>query len=299
MPHKQKKIQTIFIIYWVLLAYIIAALVWWFIALSSQNAEMTQLKLNEIKKDNPTYWQQYQTIQEDKKRKTTQYIGEGSIFLLLIIAGAIFVFRAVRRQLKFSHDQYNFMMAITHELKTPIAVSRLNLETLLKRKLDESQHQRLIYNTLQETNRLNTLCNNILLSSPIETCGLAIASEQINWSNLINNCVNDFIARYPQRAIQQQVQPDVFVLGDQFLLQIAINNLIETALKYSPKEGIIKIDLFKKNNTALLEIKDNGPGIADDEKKKVFEKFYRTGNEATKRAKGTGLGLYLLKKIIK
>ncbi|MBS1496458.1 MAG: GHKL domain-containing protein [Bacteroidetes bacterium] len=299
MPHKQKKIQTIFIIYWVLLAYIIAALVWWFIALSSQNAEMTQLKLNEIKKDNPTYWQQYQTIQEDKKRKTTQYIGEGSIFLLLIIAGAIFVFRAVRRQLKFSHDQYNFMMAITHELKTPIAVSRLNLETLLKRKLDESQHQRLIYNTLQETNRLNTLCNNILLSSQIEAGGFAIASEQINWSNLINNCVNDFIARYPQRAIQQQVQPDVFVLGDQFLLQIAINNLIENALKYSPKEGIIKIDLFKKNNTALLEIKDNGPGIADDEKKKVFEKFYRTGNEATKRAKGTGLGLYLLKKIIK
>ncbi|MEO5944842.1 MAG: ATP-binding protein [Ferruginibacter sp.] len=298
MPQKQKKIQLILILYWVLLAYIIAALVWWFIALNSQNNQMTALRMQDIKKDETTYAAQYDKIETDKKRKIAQYIGEGSIFLLLIVAGAIFVFRAVRRQLKFSQDQYNFMMAITHELKTPIAVSRLNLETLQKRKLEESQQQRLIYNTLQETNRLNALCNNILLSSQIEAGGFGITTEETNWSDLIKNSVNDFVARYPDRIIHQQIQPEIYVTGDNFLLQIAVNNLIENALKYSPKDGIINIGLTKENSIASLQVKDDGPGIADNEKKKVFEKFYRTGNEATKRAKGTGLGLYLLQKII-
>jgi two-component system sensor histidine kinase CiaH len=298
MPQKQKKIQLILILYWVLLAYIIAALVWWFIALNSQNNQMTALRMQDIKKDETTFAVQYDKIETDKKRKIAQYVGEGSIFLLLILAGAIFVFRAVRRQLKFGQDQYNFMMAITHELKTPIAVSRLNLETLQKRKLEESQQQRLIYNTLQETNRLNALCNNILLSSQIEAGGFGITSEETNWSGLIKNCVNDFVSRYPDRIIHQQIQPEVYVKGDIFLLQIAVNNLIENALKYSPKDGMININLTKENSVASLQVKDDGPGIADNEKKKVFEKFYRTGNEATKRAKGTGLGLYLLQKII-
>ena len=298
MPAKSKKIQLIFIIYWILLAYIIAALVWWFIALSTQNNQMTLFKMDELKADNPNYITQYEKIENEKKRKTAQYIGEGSIFLLLILAGAIFVFRSVRRQLKISHEQQNFMIAITHELKTPIAVAKLNLETLQKRKLDETQQQRLIHNTLQETNRLNTLCNNMLLSSQFEAGGYRITNEEINWSELVTACVNDFIIRYPERNIRQQIQPEIFTIGDHFLLQIAVNNLVENALKYSHKESTIDITLSQADKFAFLQIKDEGMGIANEEKKKVFEKFYRIGNEATKRAKGTGLGLYLTHKII-
>ena len=298
MAVKSKKSQLIFIIYWILLAYIIAALVWWFIALSRQNNQMTAFKMDALNPANPDYITRYKKIANEKDRKTAQYIGEGSIFLLLILAGAIFVFRAVRRQLKLSHEQQNFMIAITHELKTPIAVAKLNLETLQKRKLDEAQQQRLIYNTLQETDRLNNLCNNMLLSSQIEAGGYVITNEEINWSVLVSASVNDFAGRYPERKISKSIQHDIFVSGDHFLLQIAVNNLIENALKYSPKESEINISLSQGHQLALLQVEDGGMGIADAEKKKVFEKFYRIGNEATKRAKGTGLGLYLTKKII-
>ncbi|MFX9696122.1 histidine kinase dimerization/phospho-acceptor domain-containing protein, partial [Acinetobacter baumannii] len=82
-------------------------------------------------------------------------VGEGVTFLALIIIGAVFVFRATRRQLKLSQQQQNFMMAVTHELKTPIAITQLNLETLQKRKLEEDKQQKLISNTLQEARRLN------------------------------------------------------------------------------------------------------------------------------------------------
>ena len=297
MP-KSKKIQLIFLIYWFLLAYIIAALVWWFIALSRQNEQMTFFKLQQLKKNDTGYQVQYSEISAEKKRKTAQYIGEGSIFFLLIVAGAIFVYRAVNRELKLSRQQQNFMMAITHELKTPIAVAKLNLETLQLRKLDDAQQQRLISNTLQETNRLNNLCNNMLISSQIEAGGYRTANEEINISDLVQNSINDFRVRFPQRIIRTEIEQELFSNGDILLLQIAMNNLIDNAIKYSPKENTVSVHVLRNQPNIEIQVKDEGAGIEAEEKKKVFEKFYRLGNEATRRAKGTGLGLYLTHKIV-
>ena len=137
MHSKTKKIRYIFFIYWFLLAYIIAALVWWFIELNRQNEQMTIFELQQLQPGQQQYNDQVRNVQQIQKRKTAQYFGEGLTFFLLIAAGAVFVFRAVRRQLKISQQQQNFMMALTHELKTPIAVTKLNLETLQKRKLEE------------------------------------------------------------------------------------------------------------------------------------------------------------------
>jgi two-component system, OmpR family, sensor histidine kinase CiaH len=298
MPGKTKKNQLVFVIYWILLAYCIAALVWWFIALIQQNNKMAALKIEELRTAATFDPGAYQNILEEKKRKTAQYIGEGSIFLLFIIGGAIFVFKAVRNQLKQSQLQQNFMIAITHELKTPIAVAKINLETLQKRKLDEGQQQRLIQNTLQETNRLNALCNNMLLSSQIEAGGYRMTSEELNLGELVSDSITDFRDRYPQRVFEDDISEGVYVKGDQLLLQMIINNLLENAIKYSAKELPIEIALLHSQNRAILQVKDHGPGIPEEEKTKIFHKFYRIGNEATKKAKGTGLGLYLVDRIV-
>ncbi len=299
MPFKnKKKINYLFITYWFLLAYIIAALVWWYIALTRQNEEMVSLKLAELKKEDAEYTKKYNAILDEKKRKTAQYVGEGSIFFLLISAGAIFVYRSVNRQLKMSLQQQNFMIAITHELKTPIAVTKLNLETLQKRKLDDIQQQKLLLNTLQEANRMNALCNNMLLSSQIEAGGYRMTKEEINAGEIVQTCVEDFRSRFPQRKIESQVPEDVFIIGDTLLIQMVVNNLIDNALKYSSKEKKVIVNVFKKNNNIELQVADEGPGIDTTDKKKIFEKFYRVGNDATKRAKGTGLGLYLTNRIV-
>ncbi len=297
MQRKSKKINFIFIIYWFLLTYIIAALVWWFIALNQQNEQTALFKLQQINLAQPQYSNEAEKIQQAKKRKTTQYLGEGATFFLLIMAGAAFVFRAVRRQLKYNQQQQNFMIALTHELKTPIAVAQLNLETLQKRKLDEAQQQHLIQTTLQETNRLNNLCNNMLLSSQIESKNFKIGNEAIDCSQLVSNSVNDYKTRFPQRNFIAAIQPNVFITGDNLLLQMAINNLIDNAIKYSPKETVINILFNQVNKQIIFQVKDQGKGISKAETKKVFNKFYRVGNAATKEAKGTGLGLYLAKKI--
>ncbi len=294
---KPPKLAVVTFVYWFLLLYMIAALAWWFIALEKQNSIMTSIRIAELLKDDPDYLKKFDAIQEISNRKTAQYIGEGITFLALILVGAVYVYRATRRQLKFSAQQQNFMMAITHELKTPIAVAQLNLETLQKRKLAEDKQQKLITNTLQEANRLNTLCNNILFTSQLDAGGYSVNFQELNLTDIVETCVDDCKSRFTERVITEAIEENRLMQGDPFLLQMLVNNLLENALKYSPKNLPIHVSLLTSGTKIGISISDLGQGIDNQEKKKVFDKFYRSGNENTRKAQGTGLGLYLCKKI--
>ncbi|MEO6636657.1 MAG: ATP-binding protein [Ginsengibacter sp.] len=293
---KIRRLRTIYILYWFLLTYIIAALVFWYIALNKQNEELTFYRLEMIDVKDPAAVQNTSKIAKAKDRKTFQYIGEGATFLLLIVTGAVFVFRAINRQLRQSQQQQTFMMAITHELKTPIAVTKLNLETLQKRTLNAEQQQKLIGMTIQETNRLNSLCNNILLTSQIEAGDYTIVKEKIDFSILAGDCIKNFMVRFPNRKISMDIGENIFVEGDNLLLQLAINNLLDNAIKYSGKNGTVLLKVFNTDAEVITQVTNNGPDIKNDEKEKIFDKYFRGTDNQTK---GTGLGLYLTKKIIR
>src|SRR6185312_319317 len=212
---------------------------------------------------------------KDKETQTAAYIGEGSTFLGLILLGAIFVYREVRRQIRLQLQQQNFMMAVTHELKTPIAVTKLNLET----------------------DRLDTLASNILVASQLEGGGYVQSKEMLDLSALAQRSMKDFRRRQPERSWEEKIEPGCTILGDALLLQLLISNLVENAGKYSSREAPIGLILVKRGGHVILSVTDQGPGIPDDEKKKIFGKFYRAGQEETRRTMGTGLGLYLCLKI--
>ena len=194
-------------------------------------------------------------------------------------------------------QQQNFMMAITHELKTPISVARLNLETLQKYNLDAEKHQKIIRMTLRETSRLDALINNILVSSQLEGSGYISSKDELDFSSLCKDCIREAKSRYPDREFIEQIDPEIEISGDPLLLQLMISNLVENAVKYSPKEKPVVCKLGRSGNDVVLNIIDEGIGIDDVEKTKIFQKFYRTGDEATRKAQGTGLGLYLCRKI--
>ncbi|MEO6133614.1 MAG: ATP-binding protein [Ginsengibacter sp.] len=292
----KRPLRLIYIFYWFMLAYVVAALVFWFFALSQQNDELSSFKLQFLDVNDVSYSQKVQVIELEKSRKDAQYLGEGITFLLLIMAGAIFVFRIIKRQLIQSHQQQNFVMAITHELKTPISVTKLNLETMQKRKLDNEQQQRLIRSTIQEANRLNALCNNMLLLGQMDSGGYIITNELFDVGELSEECVGDFTIRFPQRKIYSDVEDSLLINGDKLLLQLALNNLLDNAIKYSDKEGVILLKGFRDGKFIKIKVIDDGKGIPDAEKSKIFEKYFRG---AQRQTKGTGLGLYLTKKIVK
>ena len=293
---KVRPLRIIFIFYWFLLAYILAALIFWFIDLNNQNKELTQLRLHAVNIHDAHFVEKVNRIEDARKRKTAQYVGEGVTFLLMIIAGAVYIFRVIKKQLQQSEQQLNLMMAITHELKTPIAVTKLNLETMQLRRLEFAQQQKLIRNTIEEANRLNTLCNNMLYMSQLDAGNTTLANEKVDLSTLARDCAKDFNTRFPQRNIETGVENDIFISGDKLLLQLAINNLLDNAIKYSGKDDVVLIKVFKENKRIKLQVIDYGIGVENEEKEKIFEKYFRG---AGKHAKGTGLGLYLTREIVK
>lgn len=298
----RKRLRRTTFIYWMLLFYIIAALAWWFISLEKQNKQIATLQYRSInvEKDSLSVSQlanSISIIDKEAKRNTGKYLGEGIAFLILIFIGASFVYRSVRRQFNLQLQQQNFMMAVTHELKTPISVARLNLETLQKYSLDPEKQKKLIRITLDETARLNFLTNNILIVSQLESNRNQSTKEDLDLSTLLKDCLKDFRNRYPDRLINEEIEVDADVKGDPLLLQMLANNLLENAIKYSPKESPVTAVLKKYRSVIELQVKDEGPGIPENEKKKIFSKFYRIGNESTRKNQGTGLGLYLCRKI--
>ena len=299
----KRKLRRATGIYWALLTYIVAALIWWFISLERQNERMQYLRIDQLNNTvNPTlapgrYLSEQFIIRDEYKRNRRKYALEGSVFLILILIGATFVYRSVRRQVRLQQQQQNFMMAVTHELKTPIAVARLNLETLQKHSLDPEKQKKLIRMTLEETSRLTFLTNNILVASQLEGGGYSFTREEIDLSDLLRDSINDFRKRFPDRNFSDAIETGADLKADPLLIQMLINNLLENAIKYSPKDTMISASLSKTAKTLRLEISDNGSGIPDDEKQKIFDKFYRVGNESTRKTQGTGLGLYLCRKI--
>jgi len=291
------KLKLVSFIYWIFLTYMIAAFVWWYVSLQKQNNLIADIKFQTIQLSDPALKEKTNTIQDFQLRKTKQFIGEGLTFLFLFLLGAIYVYRSLLKQLRYSNQQQNFMMAVTHELKTPISISHLNIETLLKRDLDLAQQNKLLEATLKETKRLDALSNNILLASQLDMGLYETNKQEINLSILVKDAMASFQERFPLRLCNIIVEDEIIIQGETLLLQILVNNLLDNAHKYSPVNMPITIHLHNRNHKIILAVEDKGKGIPMNERDKIFEKFYRVGDESTLSAKGTGLGLYLCKKI--
>ena len=291
-------------IYVFVLAYTVLQLLWWGVLLhqqSKQIAKYEQLELTHRVQEltQPAqFMSEMQRLHKEQQMRTFKYVGEGIIFLVLILAGAALVYRAVWKQMKLSQQQQNFMMAVTHELKSPIAVAKLNLETLRKHKLDEEKRLKLLDTTIRETNRLDQLCNNILLASQFEHQKYQPFLEQLDFSGLLQSNMEELQSRIASHPIKADIAPYIWLNADKFMMQLMLNNLVENAVKYAPKGSEIYIRLFIEGETLKLTVSDEGEGIPQAERNKIFLKFYRIGNENTRKSKGSGLGLYLTKKIV-
>lgn len=302
--HKMQEGKTVSFIYFLVLAYTILALVWWGILLFRQsehiaNFEKQNLSLRVDSLAQPIEHQlEMQRIEKEAQFRSFMYFGEGSIFLLVILLGALFVYRAVWKHMKLTRQQQNFMMAVTHELKSPIAAAKLNLETIRKHRLDETKQLRLIDNTIRETNRLDQMCNNILLAAQLETHRYRLFKEQVDLSALLEIWVKELQDRITTHEVKASILPGVWFTCDKFMLQMVLSNLVENAVKYAPKQTVITVKLFEKNHQLKLQVTDEGPGVPQEERTKIFLKFYRIGNENTRKAKGSGLGLFLTQKIV-
>lgn len=219
-------------------------------------------------------------------------VGEGMVFLLILVVGIWRIRRSIRKELELSRHQNNFLLSVTHELKTPIASNKLYLQTVLKRELDTEKRNNLIEKALLENDRLEKMMDNILNASRLENRKLLVHKEEVQLSHFVNSIIDRYKKVYPDVEFETTISPNIELKIDPFLYESIVNNLIENAIKYAGNSGPICIQLVQ-NKKVSLRISDMGPGVPIEAQKNIFKKFYRAGNEETRNQKGTGLGLFI------
>lgn len=289
------------LIFSVLVSYIVLQFLWWEVLLVRQSDNIISLKQNIAalsSSDDTIILRDIADLQKKKNARVYMIVGEGTVFLLILLYGIYQVRKSIKRESELANQKSNFILSVSHELKTPIAATKLQLQTLLKHDLERDKQKELLNNALNENNRLHKLVDNVLIANQIENNNLSIQKENINLSELIEATVKRyFLEQIEKKNIILNIEPNIFFSGDKELLPSIFINLIENAIKYSFDKVAIDVVLKNINNNPVLEIKDQGCGISDEEKETVFQKFFRSGSENTRKTKGTGIGLFIVKSI--
>ncbi len=245
-------------------------------------------------------WWGYMLVRLQPKR-TAMIVGEGTMFAIIFIVGAISLHKSIRKERRLQNQKKNFLLSVTHELKSPLASIKLLLQTIQKRDLTKEQIQDFIGKSLLDIERLDDMVENMLLASKIENKSYTFPKAQFSLSALVDNVVNRLQLNkcdLNEQLINAEIEPKIEITGDKFALTSVVTNLIENAIKYSGPCEVVDVKLYSKENKVYFEVADHGIGIAETEKDRIFDKFYRVGSEDTRNTKGTGLGLYIVKEVL-
>jgi K+-sensing histidine kinase KdpD len=298
-----------FVFFYFLMGYIFIAFAWWMLLLISISHEAYEEK-RELLELNYTYQnlpkERFESsaellqLDKERRRKERMIIGEGAFFLLVLGLMTWMMHRSLRRETAIARLQKNFLLSITHELRSPIASSKVAMQTLSKHhQLPEEKRKMLISNSIHDMERLQGLVENLLLAAKIEDHQFISGKEPVNLSSMITQVIEKVRETLgPELVFETSLPSEIFVIGDRIGLTSVVANLLENAAKYSSSGKKIRITLEERNREVILRVADHGPGIPDGEKKKVFRKFYRIGQEETRETKGTGLGLYIVEKVL-
>jgi two-component system phosphate regulon sensor histidine kinase PhoR len=295
-----KRSRPLFVFY-LLVVYVFLQFAWWTYSMFQLNNEISHLKneLNLLKGESAEQIAlQGNEINTRLHKRWVMISSEGAVFVGLLLFGVYQIRKTFKKENELAARQKNFLLSVTHELKSPIASAKLQLQTLQKRELDKEKQQEIISNAINDTDRLNNLVENILLAAQIDNSTFQLQKERTDLSVYITENMNQMIRlfNYKQKVVLD-IGNNIFLNIDRTTFPSIILNLFENAVKYSPKDSTITLSLKKSDNSVLLSVTDEGMGISEEDKNKIFDKFYRVGNEDTRKAKGTGLGLYIVKHI--
>ena len=225
----------------------------------------------------------------------------GIIFFAVIITGltlnTIFLMREVRRNEQ--HDA--FLNAVTHELKTPIASIRLYLETLKARKVDEEKRAEFYDIMLADSDRLLTTVEQVLQASRTREKSRQLNRTELDIRELLGEIAATTLTRYhlDGSAIRLSVPNEpVLISADREELGTVFSNLLDNAVKYSPDGARLSIRVAVRMRWVDIFVKDSGIGIGRADLKRIFKRFYRSHEKAAVAAKGTGLGLGIVRAIV-
>lgn len=257
---------------------------------------------NDLQLDDRTYFStpHFQDLDAKFNRQKWMIRSEGLVFMSLLALGAWQLTRTFYKEIALARQQNNFLLSITHELKSPMTSIKLSLQTLNRWAGMDDRYKKLANNAVADVDRLETLVDNILLAAKIESLSYTYSFDETNLSAFVSDLVQKAQTQYGEQwTFETDIKENMWMALDPSPFTSAIWNLLENAVKYSGESRVVRITLSATGGVANIAIADFGIGISAADKKQVFKKFYRVGNELTRTAKGTGLGLFIVERVVR
>ncbi len=224
------------------------------------------------------------------------------VSIIIFIIGSS-VIRGVEEVARASMMKSEFVSIVSHQLKSPLTGMKWSLDLLLGKRIGEVNDKQHSYlkSTQENVSRMIRLVNDLLDVSRIESGGIKMISQKVSLGEMIRSVAKEleFFAKANNARIELKVEDNIpEVLADPIRIRMVAQNLVDNAIKYSNKKGVVGLNVFKKNGFVCCQINDSGVGIPKKEQKKVFGKFFRSNNVIKKQTIGTGLGLYIAKAVV-
>ena len=226
----------------------------------------------------------------------------GIIFFVLIISGVVLNTIFLVREIRRNEQHNNFINAVTHELKTPVASIRLYLQTLQTRSIDEARRQQFYQIMLDDSDRLLGTIEQVLRAGTTSAMSRKLNILPVNVVKLVDECLALARTRHHLTTDALEYSTDLdgeaVVMGDTDELKAAVSNLIDNAIKYSGPQVKVKVEVTQpEHQQVAIRVRDQGVGIPRDELKRIFKRFYRIPGSVALRVKGTGLGLFIVRSV--
>jgi signal transduction histidine kinase len=224
---------------------------------------------------------------------------EGILLLVAILIGIYVIFLYWRRQASLNRAQRHFINQVTHELKSPLASIQLHLETIQMRQPSPEQLQQFVERMQGDSERLNGLINNLLTAGKIEHRGAKLNLQQGNLSQMIERYLIQEQERFQKIGdLSWEIEPGLMARFETDSLETVLRNLLENATLYTDQPPIVTVKLARNGEMAHLSFTDQGYGIPNKYRKKVFRIFYRIRNTG-KTIRGSGIGLFIVRNVIR
>lgn len=282
------------VVFAVLATYVVIQFLWWAYLLLDLNADYFQLK-----QELHIAWGVPDKVDLTKELRQKRYMifGEGLIFFALLLVGIVLTARYMVRDARLSRLQHNFLLSVTHELKTPIAATQLYLQTLQKRELEVERKRQILESALKSNQRLEQLVEKLLLATQLDSAKVEIQSVEVALLPVIEQAI-ETVRSIDQKdhAIELNGAETAVVRGDIMALETMVLNLLENAVKYAPAGSTVAVQVEEQGGQVRFMVANDGY-IAPQDQKQVFTKFFRAGSEETRTTKGTGVGLYLVQSL--
>jgi len=226
----------------------------------------------------------------------------GGAFFLLLIVGLVLLCAWLVREMRFNQRQQAFLDTVTHEMKTPLASLRLYLDTLRAREPDPERRREFLGRMREDVDRLTRTVEQILAAARVEERLRTPRRVRVDLADLLERCVGELRARHelPADAVGLECRGPAWVWGDEDEFALVFANLLENAVKYSHAPVGIRVSVRPAGDERVtVEIADRGIGIAPRELRKIFRRFYRAGRDVQRKAAGLGLGLFIVRNLVR